>query len=223
MQKQSDASGAGSEACTIKVTIEFADLMRSEQVLLDQHPEVEEDLKMQTDLIGTKGGADAVRERRIKSIINNMQTELQKIMSSCILTDNYPATTIAFNFQVIEMDADIIQSLVNCASLALYKSTLKCRCLPVAITMLIKTADKRTHKSSPGDWIVQDPNLNQLKHQQQYSHRVTMTWSVDTKELISSSLVPLAKQTPLDFQELDTITAMSLSVATGIHGYIVDI
>ena len=69
---------------------------------------------------------------------------------------------------------------------------------------------------------MQDPNLNQLKHQQQYSHRATMTWSVDTKELISSSLVPLAKQTPLDFQELDTITAMSLSVATGIHAYIVD-
>lgn len=44
MQKLRDASGVGSEACSVKVTIEFDDLMRSEQILLEQYPAVEEDL-----------------------------------------------------------------------------------------------------------------------------------------------------------------------------------
>ena len=35
MQKQNDASGAGQEQCAIKVTIEFADILRSDQILLE--------------------------------------------------------------------------------------------------------------------------------------------------------------------------------------------
>ena len=54
------------------------------------------------------------------------------------------------------MDADLIQSLVNCASLALFKSSIKCRTLPVAVAMLLKSGDR----SKPSTWIVQDPNLH---------------------------------------------------------------
>lgn len=68
MQKQSDASGAGVEACSIKVAIDFADIMRSDQILIEQYPQLEEELKMQTDTIGTKGGADFAKEKRIRVI-----------------------------------------------------------------------------------------------------------------------------------------------------------
>ena len=95
MQKQQDASGVGSEACSIKVVIEFDDLMRSEQILLDQYPQVEEELKMQMDQAGSKAGSDSIKEKRLKGLTHNLQAELQKILSSCILTESYPATTIA--------------------------------------------------------------------------------------------------------------------------------
>ena len=98
MQKLKDASGVGSEACSVKVTIEFDDLMRSEQILLEQYPAVEEDLEMQLDQAGTKAASDSIREKRLKAITHNVQAELQKTLQSCILTESYPATTIAFNF-----------------------------------------------------------------------------------------------------------------------------
>lgn len=189
------------------MTIDFDDLMRSEQILLDQYPAAEEDLSMQLDQAGTKAAADSIREKRLKAITHNVQAELQKTLQSCILTESYPATTIAFNFQVIELDADLLQSLVNCASLALLKSGLRCRCLPVAVAMLLKSGDRQKN------WIVQDPNVHQIKHQQQFSHHVVMTWAVDTKELIASSLVPMAKAVPLELADLDTVMALSLSVA----------
>jgi ribonuclease PH len=92
---------------------------------------------MQIDTSGTKAGAESIREKRIRSLINNLQTEMQKILSSCILTENYPATTIAFQFTILEMDSELLQSMINCASLALYKSDISSRCLPIAITMLL--------------------------------------------------------------------------------------
>ena len=82
--------------------------MRSEKLLLEQYPEVEEDLKMQVEVMGTKAAAESVKEKGIKLLISNLQTEMQKILSSCILTENYPATTIAFQFTILEMDSDLI-------------------------------------------------------------------------------------------------------------------
>ena len=164
---------------------------------------------MQLDQAGTKAASDSIREKRLKAITHNVQAELQKTFQSCILTESYPATTIAFNFQVIELDADLMQSLVNSASLALLKSSLRCRCLPVAVAMLLKSGDR----SKPGSWIVQDPSLHQIRHQQQFSHHAVMTWAVDTKELIASSIAPLGKAVPLELGDLDTVLALSLSVA----------
>jgi hypothetical protein len=70
--------------------------MRSDQILLEQFPDIEEDLRRELEIIGTAAGAESVKERRIKLVVSNIQAEVQKILSSCILTENYPATTIAF-------------------------------------------------------------------------------------------------------------------------------
>jgi hypothetical protein len=40
-----------------------------------------------------------------------------------------------------------------------------------------------------------------------------MTWNVDTKEIISSTLTPLARSIPLDFKELEIIAGISYSYA----------
>jgi ribonuclease PH len=77
-------------------------------LLLEQFPEVEEDLRMQVEISGTKASAESIKEKRIRLLISNLSTEMQKILSSCILTENYPATTIAFQFTVLEMDSDLV-------------------------------------------------------------------------------------------------------------------
>ena len=68
MQKQNDASSQSNEACTIKVSLEFADSMRGDQILLEQYASLEEDLQRQMDTIGTKGGGDSVKERAMRTL-----------------------------------------------------------------------------------------------------------------------------------------------------------
>lgn len=119
---------------------------------------------MLMDAMGTQASSDSVREKKVKLIQSTLQTELQKILSSCILTEQYPATTIAFQFTVVEMDSDLLQSLINSASLALYKSSISCRCLPIAVTMFLSSGDKRS-ASKPADWITLDPNMSHIKNQ----------------------------------------------------------
>ena len=148
---------------------------------------------------------------------------MQKIISSCILTENYPATTIAFQFTILELDSDIIQSMINCASLTLYKSDIASRCLPISITMFLQSGKEKRSSKSPADWIILDPTLAHIKNQQAYSHRITMTWNVDTQELISQSLVPLGKPMPLDFSDLELLTGLSLTCARNLHSFIIDL
>lgn len=69
---------------------------------------MEEEITMTVDQIGTKAAADFAKERRMKSLVGNLSAELQKILSSCILTEQYPATTIAFQFTILELDSDIL-------------------------------------------------------------------------------------------------------------------
>lgn len=87
--------------------------------------------------------------------------------------------------------------------------------------MLIKPVEKRVVKS-PTEWLQLDPNFAHIKSLQQYSQRVLMIWNVDTEELISSTITPLAKVIPLDLAELDTITGASLTVAKNVHDFIID-
>lgn len=56
----------------------------------------------------SKAAAESVKEKRIKFVIANLQFEMIKILSSCIITEKYPATSLVFNFNIIEMDADLI-------------------------------------------------------------------------------------------------------------------
>jgi hypothetical protein len=101
------------------------------------------------------------------------------------LTEKYPATTIAFQFTILELDSELIQSLINCAALTLYKSDIASRCLPVAVTMFLGSTKEKRSSHTPTDWIILDPNMTHIKNQQSYSHRSTMTWNVDTQELVS--------------------------------------
>lgn len=64
MQKQNDAGST--ESCTIKVAIDFADSLKGDQILLDQYASVDEDLQRQIESIGTKAGADSVKERAMR-------------------------------------------------------------------------------------------------------------------------------------------------------------
>jgi ribonuclease PH len=132
-------------------------------MLLEQYANVGEDLSRAMENIGTKGGADAAKERTIKNLLGGLQAEISKVFSSCILTELYPATTISFQFTIIELDSDLLQTMINCASVTLLKSTIQCRCLPVAISLLLKPLEKR-HEKPPKDWIQLDPNYNQLHH-----------------------------------------------------------
>jgi hypothetical protein len=76
--------------------------------------------------------------------------------------------------------------MINCASLALYKSDISSRCLPVAITMYLLPGDKRKGGSgNPSEWLLLDPTLYHIKNPYAYSHRLMMVWNVDTNELIS--------------------------------------
>jgi len=74
----------------------------------------------------------------MKQVVGNLQFELVKVLTSIVLVENYPATTLAFNFNIIELDSDVLSSLINCASLALNSSVIQCRCIPAAVCLLVK-------------------------------------------------------------------------------------
>lgn len=74
--------------------------------------------------------------------------------------------------------------MINSASLALYKSDISSRCLPIAITMYLLPGEKRKG-GNPSEWLLLDPTLANIKNPQAYSHKLLMVWNVDTNELIS--------------------------------------
>ena len=89
--------------------------------------------------------------------------------------------------------------------------------------MFIQSGKEKRSSKSPADWIILDPTLNHIKNKQSYSHRITMTWNVDTQELISQSLVPLGKPMPLDFSDLELLTGLSLTCARNLHSFIIEL
>jgi len=48
--------------------------------------------------------------------------------------------------------------MVNCAAIALHKSELECRCLPIGISMIITSGQSRKNKKDLSQWVVLDPN-----------------------------------------------------------------
>ena len=65
-----------------------------------------------------------------------MTQTMSSVLTAAIATENYSGTQIAVSFSVVELDCDILQAMINCASVAMLNSTLKCRFLPVAVTIL---------------------------------------------------------------------------------------
>jgi hypothetical protein len=112
--------------------------------------------------------------------------------------------------------------MINCASLALYKSDISSRCLPVAITMYILPGEKRKG-GNPSEWLLLDPTLSHIKNSQSYSHRQIMVWNVDTNELISESLTPLGRSCPLELKELEVVTGVSQSIAKNLHSFMIEL
>ena len=75
-------------------------------------------------------------ERKVKEQITTLTQTMASILSSSIATENYVGTQISVTFTVVELDCDILQAMVNCASVALLNSTLQCRFLPAAVCIL---------------------------------------------------------------------------------------
>ncbi len=63
---------------------------------------------MQMAQMASKASAESIKEKRIKFLIGNLQFELNKVLTSCILTENYPATSLTFTFSIVEMDSDLL-------------------------------------------------------------------------------------------------------------------
>eukprot|EP00347_Sterkiella_histriomuscorum_P022038 403331903 len=211
MQKSNDftqSNSGGQDACTIKVNIQFADSLQSDSLLLEQHPDIEEQLHLQMSQMPSRGAAESVKERRMKFITGALQFEMQKVLQSCILIEKYPATSLVFQFDIVELDGDLIQNMINCAAIALSQSPIECRCIPVAISLLVngdRSSQKKNSNDNVGKWLQVDPNVSQLRNQSQYSHKATFVVNVNTEEIISSSIKPLGKSQPLDLIELETL------------------
>lgn len=82
---------------------------------------------------------------------------MQRILGSVILTENYLQTQIVFNFTIVELDSDLLQSMVNCVSVTLLHSQLKYKCLPIGVCLLIHSDRGKNNK------CLIDPNLESLR------------------------------------------------------------
>mgnify|MGYP001806374463 CR=1 FL=1 len=84
------------------------------------------------------------------------------------------------------MDGDIIQSLINVASIALNSSQIESRCIPASICLLVKSDRK-----SPKDFVVVQPTKVQIRNQIAFSHKCNFVFNVDTEEIISLMIKPI--------------------------------
>jgi hypothetical protein len=50
-----------------------------------------------------------------------------------------------------------------------------------------------------------------------------MVWNVDTNELISESLSPLGRPSPLELKELEIVTGVSQSIAKNLHSFMIEL
>ena len=177
MQLTQQGSSVSADGCVIKVNIEFPDEQKS--ALLKQMPQVNEALQAVAESMPTEAVAQMQQEQKLKQLITQLSYVMSGILSSSIATESYQGTLITCTFNIVELDQDILQAMVNCACAALLSSSLKCRCLPVAITML--------HAPTPNNVLV-DPSVNELTHVRKFAHKLRLVFNPDTEELIYSSM-----------------------------------
>ena len=82
--------------------------------------------------------------------------------------------------QVIELDQDIMQSMIQALACALLNSPFKLKCLPVGVTIL-----------TMGDTYIVDPTTKQLAAVGLVNHKTRLAFNVDTEELLMSNLEQL--------------------------------
>ncbi len=93
-------------------------------------------------LMPTQSIAQTIQERTMKQLTSDLQQELVKILQSVVLVEEYPGTSLVFNFNITDMDSELMQAMVNCAGVALASSEVKCRGVPVAVSMLVMSERK---------------------------------------------------------------------------------
>ena len=105
--------------------------------------------------------------------------------------------------------------MVNCAAVALFASTLKCRCLPVAVSVLYSPSQNN---------ILVDPTLAELKSYCKYETKLRLVFNVDTEELLYSSMEATRglsdTNKPLSLDNLEQLIGVGLSSAKRIQQWI---
>ena len=97
-------------------------------------------------------------ERKLKEINTQLTQTMSYILSQAIATEEYSGTQISCTFNIVELDCDIIQALVNCASVALLNSTVKCKFLPAATCILLQNFDESNASDDSNlSWVL-DPS-----------------------------------------------------------------
>ena len=104
--------------------------------------------------------------------------------------------------------------MVNCASVALLSSSLKCRCLPIAICVL--------HAPGPNNVLV-DPSIAELRSTEKYVHKLRLVFNPDTEELLYSNLEQTngqATSKPLTLENIEQLVGVGLSAAKTIQEWV---
>ena len=121
---------------------------------------------------------------------------------------------ITCTFSVVELDQDILQAMVNCASVALLSSSLKCRCLPIAICLL--------HAPTPNNVLV-DPSISELRSTGKFVHKMHLVFNPDTEELLYSNLEETNGQAwakPLTLENTEQLVGVGLAAAKIIQQWV---
>ena len=209
MQTQNQsASGTQADACLVKVTIEFAD--EEKTALLQQMPIIAETMEAQAENLPTEAVASMHKERRMKEQLTQLTQTLSSILTAAIATEHYSGTQIAVSFSVVELDCDILQAAVNCASVAMLNSGLKMRFLPTAVCIM--------QQDSSVSCV--DPTLRQLSNQGTFTQKVRLVFNVDTEELTYSSMEALRHDQMLDLAQMERLMGTGLSAARKLHALI---
>jgi hypothetical protein len=98
-------------------------------------------------------------------------------------------------------------AMTQVLSKALYHSSFKLRCLPVAVTIL---------GDSNCNYIV-DPTLNQLREISITSQKARLVFNVDTEELLVSQMEQTQSGAGLDFEQCEAMISLGLAAAKKLH------
>ena len=153
------------------------------------------------------------KERKLKEQLTQLTQTVSSVLTAAIATEHYSGTQISVSFSVVELDCDILQALVNCASVAMLNSTIKCRFLPVAICLLQQDQGDATGQSVS----LVDPMLRQLSNQVTFAQKVRLVFNVDTEELTYSSMEALKHGSMLDLASMERTIGTGLSSAQKLH------